>query len=419
LYRLWALLPVFNTMPYPHRHFMVFCFAASLLAGLGLDALRQPVGRRVRAWWLAPGLGYAAVLALVAWKGPGFAARTQPLLPPGIDLHAALALTNPALWLPVGLWALAAAALARVARGGTAWVAVAVLVLDLGLFSAHMGFQRLCPLGARLPGSFALEPYYGRYFPVPKEGYPYYGAYAGIAALELPCLSAMAGIRTVNGYDAFVYQRYHDLTTMDSGGTTADAGVWLPANRVFDVLGLRTLGLAPGLADTATWRARLAGGRWQPEGQDRWLDRQALPRAWRPAAWAALSPAEVDRRLVGAVPFDPLAQALVEAPIATPAIAPGPATVRSAGPNRMHLETDGPAPGLVVVSESYDPGWHAFLGERELPVHRADALILGVEVPAGRQAIELRYEPPRWRQGLAVGALALVGLLFWLVRRPR
>ncbi|MFP5501835.1 MAG: YfhO family protein, partial [Candidatus Sericytochromatia bacterium] len=81
--------------------------------------------------------------------------------------------------------------------------------------------------------------------------------------------------------------------------------------------------------------------------------------------------------------------------------------------NRIAITTEGDGPGMVLVSESYDPGWKAFSHGLELPVRRADALIMAVEVPPGKQEVELRYEPRLWRWGLAGSGLSLLAVGFW------
>jgi hypothetical protein len=347
------------------------------------------------------------------------------LLAPGIDLRAALSLATTALWLPVGLWAAGAAALLWAARSRrAARLPLLVLALDLGFFARHMGAQGTCPVGVARQASFALEPYTGRYFPTAASPYPYYGDYGVMHQLQVPDLSALAGIRTVNGYDAFVYRRFNDLTAMDSSGYTGDERIWRPGFRAFDVLGLRMIGVERKLLAKPTWQTRLAGDRWHLDHETAdavFYVQASLPRAWRPAAWTQLAADEVDRRLTGTVPFNPLETALLEEPMQAPTIGPGTVTATSLSPNRIRLETDGEA-GLVVLSESFDPGWHATLAGpgTSLPLHRTDALVMGIEVPAGRQTVMLSYQPRLWREGLLASLGALLALLALLVaHRPR
>ncbi|MFP5501661.1 MAG: YfhO family protein, partial [Candidatus Sericytochromatia bacterium] len=166
--------------------------------------------------------------------------------------------------------------------------------------------------------------------------------------------------------------------------------------------------------DPARWRP-LAGA----AGVVAFENQQALPRAWRVEAVAARSPEEVDRTLTQDPGFEPLKTALVESPVNPGPYSPGTAEAESVGLNRIRLTTSGEGPGYVVLSESYDPGWTAELDGRAQAVHRTDALLLGVEVPAGAHEILFSYEPRRWKAGLLGSGLALLVLLAWAARSRR
>lgn len=146
-------------------------------------------------------------------------------------------------------------------------------------------------------------------------------------------------------------------------------------------------------------------------------NKRALPRAWRVERVTTHNAAEVDARLLGDVGFDPRGEALVETTVPAQAWRGGAAAAETLSLNRIRMHTTGQGPGFVVISEGYDPGWRAFLNDRELPVYRVDALIMGVAVPPGEHQIELRYEPRLWRLGLAGSASALMILLTWGYRR--
>ena len=98
--------------------------------------------------------------------------------------------------------------------------------------------------------------------------------------------------------------------------------------------------------------------------------------------------------------------------------APPPAvTLRATrpGPGQWNVDVDGARPSLVVVAESWFPGWKATIDGDEVTVLEADGAFLGVPVPAGPHRLELRYERPataaigRWVTGLTLlAALAMV-----------
>ncbi|MCS6826933.1 MAG: YfhO family protein [Caldilinea sp.] len=88
-------------------------------------------------------------------------------------------------------------------------------------------------------------------------------------------------------------------------------------------------------------------------------------------------------------------------------------------PGWVEVTVESEAPGLLVVSENWMPGWRvrAIEWPEGAPVPPAEALrvnlsFLGVPVPAGKSLIELRYQPESVRNGLWLGAGTLAVLLF-------
>jgi uncharacterized membrane protein YfhO len=70
---------------------------------------------------------------------------------------------------------------------------------------------------------------------------------------------------------------------------------------------------------------------------------------------------------------------------------------------------------MVVLSETYAPGWRASVDGRDAPVYEAYGALRGVAAPGGRHRIEMRYRPPEvfWGAGLTAAGIAgalLMGL---------
>jgi hypothetical protein len=100
-----------------------------------------------------------------------------------------------------------------------------------------------------------------------------------------------------------------------------------------------------------------------------------------------------------------------------PANAGGGSDVRitdTADPDRLLLEASLAADGLVVVADTYYPGWKAFVDGAPVEIVPADVLFRAVRVPAGKHTIEFRYLPASFRIGVALFALsALTAAALW------
>jgi hypothetical protein len=95
--------------------------------------------------------------------------------------------------------------------------------------------------------------------------------------------------------------------------------------------------------------------------------------------------------------------------------------IRERQPERMVLEVDMVANGLLVLSEVYYPGWRAYADGREVPIYQADYVLRAVPLRAGHHRVEMVFDPLWPKVGLAVSgvtlllAVALIGVA--IVRR--
>jgi hypothetical protein len=94
--------------------------------------------------------------------------------------------------------------------------------------------------------------------------------------------------------------------------------------------------------------------------------------------------------------------------------APGPAgsvTVRDYRPGHFDLQVDAARPALLVVAESYYPGWEASVDGVAAQILRTNYISQGILVPGGCHTIKLNYAPSPFRYGLAVSLVSLLGVL--------
>jgi hypothetical protein len=91
--------------------------------------------------------------------------------------------------------------------------------------------------------------------------------------------------------------------------------------------------------------------------------------------------------------------------------------------DEIRLNVHAQADGLLVMSETYDPGWKATVDGEEVDILIADHALRAVPVPAGTHTVMLRHQPASLTAGLAIslGTIALLlvaGLALLRGERP-
>lgn len=76
-------------------------------------------------------------------------------------------------------------------------------------------------------------------------------------------------------------------------------------------------------------------------------------------------------------------------------------------PERVEIDVDSAAPGMLVVAEAWYPGWRAEVNGREAGCRPVNAWMRGVEVPAGRSRVVLTFRSSYLGYGAAISLAAL------------
>jgi hypothetical protein len=229
------------------------------------------------------------------------------------------------------------------------------------------------------------------------------------------CAAGMLRVPTANGDDPVALWRLLKVRFCFANGDwwTRYIEVTTPESPLLDLLNIRfvlTRGAALPAGGDFISRGDLADGTRVYE------NRRVLPRFLVVNHVEASRDLEDSLRIMRSAGFDPARTAVVESPV-LPAIDAAPA--RTAGSVRtlrysdreLELEVEAGGRAFLATSETYFPGWRAWIDGRETDLVMTNAAFRGLAVPAGRHRVRMRFEPRVLWYGAAISAVALL-LLF-------
>lgn len=407
-----VFLPVDGVLRWPEAAAYPGVLAGFLfLAGIALAARREPGFRR--GFFLAVALGGAVGLVFAfGERGPYGLFAGLPVLR---DFRIpARYLVSWSLAVSLGS-ALAAAHLLARSRRAAALGAAVVVLLAADLVWHARSAAPTAP-AAVYETEPAIIPAVRKRLSVDEAGFPrrFWSLAPHVDVLSYPDGEKVAAARDLEALSFGIGMRY-GLESVHGQG---------PTLRRSDVLFQRPTGRAAELGGVGVFV--IAGS--APPGTPR-VPNPPVLRDFSPLPRAILVPEAVaipaSRAVAAALDpaFDPRRVALLEANVAwtaDPRWSSKDASVRllSREPGRLDLDASAPAPSVLVLFNSFERGWRAFVDGTEAPVFRADAAFLGIPVPAGRHRIRFEYRPRGLREGLALGAAGLLGLLLAAVKLP-
>jgi hypothetical protein len=392
----------------------------TMLAGAGLGELL----RRPRFW--APRIAVAAgALELVLGLLPTIT-RLGGALIGGAEGAAARLL--PAL--TVALLAAAVALIARHRRAGIAAL-LALCAMDLGAFAfaSQWRTESLSPSAAhQLFGS--ATPFFGPVADAPG-GVDRWLTNEG----RVWDLTAAKPLQAANGYDALAQADYTSAAAaMAFNGYPTEPTFWSPG-WLSDVLRVTTIVLRVNTPTDPAWQpvgTPLDEFGWSFQRYDRtprlaeaYLVGEAVVTNGAGARAALRDPnADLARSALVDVASIPAR----DVPTFAELVAPG-----ASGGVQGSMDPDGTGtwavdadrPSLFVASWGWMRGWTATIDGQRAPVARANGLVLGIPVPAGRHVVHLHFTPAGWHTGRDITILAFlvaIGLVWFdhsLVRRQR
>jgi hypothetical protein len=141
-----------------------------------------------------------------------------------------------------------------------------------------------------------------------------------------------------------------------------------------------------------------------------------LPRALLLYDWRWTAGVAESISLMESAVFEPRRSAVLvgEGQLPTAEAGSGEVELVTYEPERIVLRTESSAPGLLLLTDSFYPGWEATIDEALATIHIADALFRGVFVPAGTHEVIFVYRPNWLYLGPAISMIGIslcVGLI--------
>ena len=123
--------------------------------------------------------------------------------------------------------------------------------------------------------------------------------------------------------------------------------------------------------------------------------------------------------------FDPLRQVVLDTPRQLPPAANLESEVFVSKYRNSHVQIRArlSAPGILVLTDYYYPGWKVFVDGTQGTLLRANHFFRAVELPAGNHSVEFVYDPVSFKIGLIISSLTAmlligVSLIRWIRCRP-
>jgi Bacterial membrane protein YfhO len=441
-------LPVFSS-GHNSRLIILWMLSLALLAGWGLDDLtsrRRSLSAAKQKAVL--GVGAALLLAPAAWivLGHKLATGYHPLHalavawdlrrepgplfsdPTAADVIRLASLLGWLTFAALGLGLIAAALRTRVPNRFL--VSAAVVILALDLFRIGMGYNPAIDKRYASPPTTPAIRYLQRQRP------------ARFVSMD-PAPQNVIGMRwhidEARGYDLPVVKRYDHLWRREVSPNLLSqtqgflAGIPLTMDEVTQP-GLRTLRLLGVRSIYQPSRTALLNVRIPPvharglrmvyDGPDGRVYRVAgtLPRTWVVGRQQVVSGGEAAFKAVTRPGFSARSTAVTEERIPGLSSAPagrgvssGTARIASYAPEHVAVDADAPHGGLLVLDDTYFPGWRATVDGHPVKLSQVDYVLRGVPLPPGRHRVDFRYAPVSWRVGWIVSVLAVLGLIAAIV----
>lgn len=415
---LFRFVPGFGQLRAPARFTLLLDFGLAVLAAIGFDALVSPMSY---AAWAAlrrvvrGGAWVALAVALVS----GALALGILILGQGQDpaLFQRIANAANSIGFFILLLGFSIALLIVLARNGLparlwSWLALGLIFFDLFSLGAYVDVGNSDPtLGYRRQD--IVE------FLQSNTGLARIDSRTDVEGLWRPDTGLLYGLEDVYGDNPLVLDTFNNYWEALKGRDSIGYGL----------LNVRYALARRGTPMPSTFSNAFEGG----GGITVWQNNCTVPRAWVVYNATVVQEWESTLNRVGtegcndpeiAVPLNVtihVAGAGARDLRQPDLLATDPVALTGYGPNEIAGSANARSDGYVVVSETFVPGWQAYVDGVQVPVVRANYLFRALPIPAGSHQVRLVYAPKSFQFGALISGITLLislGVLGWLWQIP-
>jgi hypothetical protein len=144
-----------------------------------------------------------------------------------------------------------------------------------------------------------------------------------------------------------------------------------------------------------------------------------LPRAYVVGQAEVIPDADQALQRLGADDFDPARMVVLADGDALAGGGGGEAHITAHGAEGVTVSVETSEAAYLVLTDSFYPGWKAYVDGREAPVQRANVAFRAVALPDGAHEVVFRYMPTRFWWGVGISAAAWLlslAVLVWVAR---
>jgi hypothetical protein len=407
-------IPVLSTSALS-RIIVLFSFSAAILAGYGFEQLMLDIKRKnvrtIYLWLTASVIIFAFLWGVVLLR---------VILPIN---QIAIARQN--LILPTVIFF-------------AFWVAVSFSLLAVHLKKGSL--IRILPILIIIIVAFDLLRFSGKWMPFDPRSLmypqiPVAGEFKRISGFDRT-LSNMGGngttyyrLPSLDGYDAVYIRRYGEfIGSLNNGLLTESARsvVSFPQNGLYTKQAIDLLGVKYIVHKVADGHATWTFPFWEYKSgtfptiyndgvYQVFQNTNAFPRAFLVSGYVVENnPQQILDTMFG--PGFNLRKAVVlEQYPGAKLSGQGSAAIVSYSEDKVSLKTTSTGNNLLFLSDTYSPGWQAYIDGKQTQIYRADFTFRAILVPAGMHNIEFIYNPLSFDVGVFAAVLGLLAILAALI----